>query len=332
VVLLFNRSSPALIDAVAPGNLRLFATPAVNLFEMQLGRVSLTPYEHEHLVMPDRTRPLDYELFRLLDVTAYSRSGGAKPAAPLYAYGALLYDWQEAVFYVTRLRPRRLSTREQRIRRRTDYIGTETYISLVAPGAPERLEDIYELGLRALVTNRELPELLRFSGPNSSFTMSGSAAVKQVAMLRAPTRPRPPLGLNDAAWRVISHLTPNYAALVGDGQDQPELLRDHLALYGRPDDPVMRRQIDGILSVRSEPVTRRVSGVDRLAFGRGQRVRIKLDDASFENGRMFLFSAIVDRFLAEFASVNAFVETCFESPDQGEFIQWPSRTGQRPTI
>ncbi len=119
---------------------------------------------------------------------------------------------------------------------------------------------------------------------------------------------------------------------IGDGDDQPHLLRDHLALYGRPDDPVMRRQIDGILSVRAEPVTRRVSGVDRLAFGRGQRVKLRLDDASFENGRMFLFSAVLDRFLAEFASVNAFVETAFDSPDQGEFIQWPSRTGRRPTI
>jgi type VI secretion system protein ImpG len=79
-------------------------------------------------------------------------------------------------------------------------------------------------------------------------------------------------------------------------------------------------------------VTRRVSGVDRLAFGRGQRVKLRLDDASFENGRMFLFSAVLDRFLAEFASVNAFVETAFDSPDQGEFIQWPSRTGRRPTI
>jgi type VI secretion system protein ImpG len=47
---------------------------------------------------------------------------------------------------------------------------------------------------------------------------------------------------------------------------------------------------------------------------------------------MFLFSAVVDRFLAEFASINSFVETAFESPDQGEFIQWPSRTGMRPTI
>ena len=26
------------------------------------------------------------------------------------------------------------------------------------------------------------------------------------------------------------------------------------------------------------------------------------------------------------------VETVFESQDQGEFVAWPSRTGQRPTI
>ncbi|HEX8570890.1 MAG TPA: type VI secretion system baseplate subunit TssF [Caulobacteraceae bacterium] len=330
VVLLFSRSSPALIETVAPANLGLFCTPAINLFEMPLGRVNLSQTEHEHLVMPDRTRPLDYEIFRLLDVTAHGRNG-ARPAAPLYSFGALLYDWREAIFYVTRLRPRRLSTREQRIRRRTDYIGTETFISLVAPGAPERLDEVYELGLRALVTNRELPELLRFSGRESDFAIT-APGVEKVTVVRAPTRPRPPLGLNDAAWRVISHLTPNYASLVKDENDSPALLRDHLALYGRSDDPIMRRQIDGVLSVASEPVTRRVSGLDRLAFGRGQRVRIRLDDSSFENGRMFLFAAVVDRFLSEFASVNAFVETVFDSPDQGEFVKWPPRTGHRPTI
>ena len=332
VVLLFNRSAPVLIDAVAEANLRLFCTPAINLFEMGLGRTSVTGYSHEHHVVPDRTRPLDYEVFRLLEVTTYSRSGGTRTAAPLYSFGALLYDWREAIFYATHLRPRRLSTREQRVRRRTDYVGTETYVSLVAPGAPERLEDIYELGFRALVTNRELPELLRFTGQAAELSMSGAASIKRISIVRAPTRPRPPLGLHDGAWRVIGHLTPNYTSLFGDGDDQPHLLRDHLALYGRPDDPVMRRQIDGILAVRAEPVTRRVSGVDRLAFGRGQRVKLRLDDASFENGRMFLFSAVLDRFLAEFASINAFVETAFDSPDQGEFIQWPSRTGRRPTI
>ena len=311
--------------------MRPFCTPAINLFEMQLGRTQVSPFEHEHQVIPDRTRPLDYEVFRLLEVTAYGRTMGTRPTAPLYAFGALLYDWREAIFHVSRLKLRRMSTREQRLRRRNDYVGTETFISLTAPASPERLDDIYELGIRALVTNRELPELLRFAGSGSDLTLEG-VPVREVTMVRAPTRPRPPLGLQDAAWRVISHLTPNYASLIDQPNGSADLLKDHLALYGRADDPIMRRQIDGILSVSSKSVTRRISGVDRLAFGRGRQARIRLDDASYENGRMLLFSAVLDRFLAEFSSVNSFVETVFESADQGEIVAWPTRTGQRPTI
>jgi type VI secretion system VasI/ImpG family protein len=330
IVLLFDRASPALTGAVTPANLRLFCSPAINLFEKQLGRVTVSPYEHEHLVLPDRTKPLDFEVFRLLEVTAHG-AGGAKPAAPLYAFGALLYDWQDAIFHVTRLRARRLSTKEQRLRRRTDYTGTETWIGLSAPGDPDRLADVRELAIRALVTNRELPELLRFRGKTSDFAVDG-LPVTAVTAVRAPTRPRPPLGLADAAWRVIGHLTPNYATLVSSDDGDPGLLRDHLALYGRIDDPAMRRQIDGVLAVRSETVTRRISGADRMAFARGRRVAIRLDDASFDNGRMFLFSAVISHFLAEFASVNSFVETRFESPNQGDFATWPARTGLRATI
>ena len=165
VVLLFSRSTPVLPGAVFPSNFRLFAAPAINLFEKQLGRVPLNRYDHEHLVMPDRMRPLDFEVYRILEVTAFSESNThPRPVAPLYAFGALLYDWREALFYVPRLRHRRLSTKEQRLRRRTDYLGTETWISLTAPGEATRLDDVHELAVRALVTNRELPELLRFSG------------------------------------------------------------------------------------------------------------------------------------------------------------------------
>lgn len=331
IILLFGRSAPALAGAVAPQNFRLYSTPAINLFEKQLGRVTLNPHEHEHQLMPDRTRPLDFEVYQVLDVTAFARSNSEpRPVAPLYAFGALLYDWREALFYVPRLRHRRLSTREQRLRRRTDYLGTETWISLTAPGGAEQLENVQELAVRAYVTNRELPELLKFSG-SSHFQMSG-APVRAVTVLRAPTRPQPPLGLSDAAWRVIGHLTPNYATLAPEDHDDPGVLRDHLALYGRADDPQMRRQIDGVLAVRSSPVTRRVPGQDRNAFARGLRVRLKLDDAAFENARLFLFSAVLDRFLAEFATVNSFTECVFETPQEGVFAQWPPRIGQRRNI
>jgi type VI secretion system protein ImpG len=331
VVFLFSRSSAVLTGAVEPNTFRLYATPAINLFEKQLGRVQVTPYEHEYHVVPDRTKPLDFEVFRLLEVKAYDRENiNSRPVAPLYAFGALLYDWQEALFYTTQLRARRLSTREQRVRRRTEYIGTETWISLTAPGDATRLDGIQELSVRALVTNRELPELLTFRG-DKHFLISGVPA-RGVSVLRAPTRPRPPIGMGDAAWRVIGHLTPNYATLAPEDHSDPSVLRDHLALYGQQDDALLRRQIDGVLSIQSRKVARRVPGLDRMAIARGHRISIKLDDAAFERHRMFLFSAVLERFLCEFASINSFTETCFESPQEGEFARWPPQIGRRPSI
>ncbi|HEX8240437.1 MAG TPA: type VI secretion system baseplate subunit TssF [Allosphingosinicella sp.] len=331
IVILFSRSVPLLAGALGPANLRLFATPAINLFEKQLGRVQVSSHDHEFHVVPDRTRPLDFEVFRVLDVRAYAgEDTEGRPAAPLYAFGALLYDWREALFYTTQLRWRRLSTKEQRLRRRPDYVGTETWMSLTALGDDTALGQVRELAVRALVSNRELPEMLEFRG-DRHFVVTGVPA-RAVTVLRAPTRPRPPLGIGDSAWRVIAHLTPNYASLAPLDHDDPAVLRDHLALYGRQDDAALRRQIDGILSIRSDLVARRVPGLDRMAIARGHRIRIKLDDSAFETSRMFLFSAVLEQFLAEFASINSFTQCIFESAIEGEFVQWPARIGQRQTI
>jgi type VI secretion system protein ImpG len=331
IVLLFNRAAPALSGALSPANFRLFATPAINLFEKQLGRVQVNPADHEFLLMPDRTRPLDFEVWRILDIAAHLRdSTEPRAVAPLYALGALLYDWRDALFFVPRLRLRRLSTREQRRLRRDDYTGTETWLSLTAAGNPERIADIKELAVRALVTNRELPLKLSFRGTEHFVPPGGP--VRSVSVLRNPSKPRAPLGLDDAAWRIIAHLTPNYASLVPEDGSDPAMLRDHLALYGPRDDAALRRQIDGIISVGSRPVVRRVPGRGAMAVARGSRVTLTLDDASFENARLFLFSAVVERFLSEFTSVISFTETIVRTPGEGTIISWPPRIGRKHTI
>lgn len=331
VVLLFSRSAPSLAGALSPANFKLFATPAINLFEKQLGRVQLNATDHEFHVVPDRTRPLEFEVFRILDVKAHLREDSdARPVAPLYALGALLYDWRDALFYVPRLTMRRLSTKAQRLQRRGDYIGTETWMSLSAPANPERIGEIKELAIKALVTNRELAAELSFRG-TQHFSIPGGP-VRGVSVLRSPSKPRPPLGLNDGAWRIIGHLTPNYATLAPEEGSDPSMLRDHLALYGRQEDSAMRKQIDGISGVSSKPVVRRIPGRGQMAIARGSRIKLVLDDGSYENGRLFLFAAVVERFLAEFTTINSFTETIVETPAEGVVARWPARIGRRHAI
>lgn len=331
IVLLLSRASRELAGAVSASNFQLFATPAINLFERQLGQVEVDPHQHEYHVLPDRTRPLNFEVFRLLEVSALPHEHGVpRPVAPLYAFGAQLYDWREALFYTTRLTSRRLSRKKQRRLDRSDYVGTETWLSLSAPGHPEWLDEISTLAVRALVTNRELPQLLGLV-PDTRLSISGEP-VSGVRVLRTPTRPRPPLGLNDAAMRVIGHLTPNYLSMVEGGEEGAALLRDHLGLYVRQDDPAMQNQVDAIRSIGSHAVTRRLPGLDRLAMARGQHIRIQLDDGGFDDASLFLFTAVIERFLAEFTTINSFTECSFQTPLEGVFARWPARTGRRPNI
>ncbi|MCB2061878.1 MAG: type VI secretion system baseplate subunit TssF [Novosphingobium sp.] len=349
IVILLSRTTSILVNALEPSNFKLFATPAINLFEKQLGRVVYSAHEHEFHVVPDRAKPLDFEVFRITDIGAYTRQNTLqRRVMPLYEIGGQLFDQRDSLFYTTRLRQRRLSTREQRLRNRRDYVGTECWIMLTAPNRPELLDDIAELAIKAWVTNRELPALLRFSG-TSHFKVVGVPA-RKVNILRSPTAPRPPMGIGtlnqrqnrespfgeriqgDAAWRIIGHLTPNYLSLADEIDGDPSILRDHLALYGRRDDAASQRHIDSLLEVRAEPITRRVPGARAMSIARGHRIRIKLDDAAFDLSRMFLFASVLERFLAEFASINSFTECHFESQTEGKFASWPPRIGRRKSI
>ena len=328
ITILLSRSSEILRQSVNESNFRLFVTPAINLFEKQMNRISYKPEEHNIKVVPDRSSRLDYEVFRLIDVKTFDQNKREpQTAKPLYAYGAGLYQHSTAVYYSKQVKMRTLSWPERRALGRDYYIGTDTFITLTCPGDADRLDDIKELSIRAFVTNRELPEDLKRSG-QLDLSLTGVPA-SHIKIIAGPTRPLPPIGIGDSAWRVIGHLTPNYASFIPNKPGDAETLRNHLALYGRQNDSVMRAQIDGLMSIGQKPITRRVSGRGEFALARGMKIDIEMDDSIYDHASAFQFSAVVDRFLSEFCAVNSFTETRFYSNSTGEIAQWPPRIGRR---
>ena len=86
IVLLLNRSEPVLAASFGPDHLGLFCTPAINLFPRRADRINLNGREAEYHVVPDRVRPLDFEVFGVTAVEGYAADGSApQPFLPFYA-------------------------------------------------------------------------------------------------------------------------------------------------------------------------------------------------------------------------------------------------------
>ncbi|KAB7648280.1 type VI secretion system baseplate subunit TssF [Polymorphobacter fuscus] len=329
IVIPLKRCVPALAAAVATDNFRLHATPVINLYKRHFDRIPVDRGQPEHLVLADRSRQQDHEIYSLTSVSAY-RAGDSvgMPVQPLYARNAERGD--QPLYYSLRRRLRRLSEAERRRRRESDYTGSETWIALTAPGAPGLVDDIAEIAAEGWVTNRALPTRLRPGAPDLVLALADMANVAAVRMIRGPTRPQPPLGLGDAAWRVVSHLAPgNRGFARADGS--PDVLLDHLRLYLRDEAPALRREIQGITGLHAALVTRRAAGVSRLAFERGEQLTLHLAASAYEASTAYLFTMVVARFLAEFATVNSFAEVIVKS-DDGLSWRWPALSGPRPTI
>ncbi len=158
LVIFCSRGDSALESLIDAGSLALFCTPAINLFRKRLDRIAIGPGAWEFHVVPDRTRPMDFEVHSLDSVVGHGTGQVAQQDFhPLYA------TWHNAsaqAYYITRREPRLLSPKQKQQGTRSSYVGEEVFISLVdAQHAPYR-DELRQLSLSAWVTNRDLPALL----------------------------------------------------------------------------------------------------------------------------------------------------------------------------
>jgi type VI secretion system protein ImpG len=95
---------------------------------------------------------------------------------------------------------------------------------------------------------------------------------------------------------------------------------------------VAARQLEGLTSIASHPIVRRIPGAGPIAAGRGLEITLTVDEAPFGGAGGILLASVLDRFFAKYVSINAFTETVLRSPERGEVMRWPPRFGQRPVL
>lgn len=340
----FTRGDPRLAAVVGPANFRLYAAPAVNLFEERCSRVIVGPEHHEHLVLPDSNPSVNYEVHRVLEVFAHYGGQREKvPVWPVYSLPANGQRPREALYYGLRRRPRRLSERERRFGPAGDYIGTETLVSLHEPASLDTAERVQRLQLVTLCSNRHLPAHLPIGKSEADFRLLDDTSVT-LTCIAGPTRPRdsivdaerptPRTGRRgERLWRLINFLSFNHLGLKDRHADDPAAgLREVLALFADLSEAVTERQIAGLVGVQSRPVTRSIRRADGYHAARGLEVTLRFDERAFEGTGIALLGAVLDRFLADYTHINSFTETVVRSERRGEVMRWPPRSGTGPVL
>ena len=337
VILPMGRAAPGIAD-VSAKDFRLFATPVVNLFEKECNVVEMDARATAHVVHADRTRPLDFEIHRLLRVTDAETDGPQSEVHPLYAPAA---QSGSGLVYTFERRPRRPGADElRRGQTRTSYTGDDVFVSVARPAGVQQDRPLRRLDIRALVSNRDLP--IFDDAPR--LTLETGDPVARVELLSSLRRPRgslaaslPQVGregeaaMDDLTWRLVAQLSLNHLSLAEENRGA-EPLRALLELYADRGDPALARHIRSLARVTSRQVIERLDLPGPLCLGKGIEITLHVDEGPLSGSSTLLLSALLSRLFARHASINAFVRTRTRLQQRQEEVAWPMALGNRDLI
>lgn len=329
IYILLGDRRPDLATVVTPEAFTLNTVPAVNLFPRRCDRVHISRRDTEHHVVPNRTAAMDFEIYSVTSVTGISSSGDDDVVfRPFYSATDFTAAGESHPAYYTVNRRMRQRSEKERLRGvRTSYLGSEMYLSLVDRKQAPYPAPMDQLAVQALCTNRDLPMLLS-TGDADVFQLPAGGPVRSVRLPVSPTRPHPSLAQGDTAWRLISHLSLNYLSVSDTkGGSGAEAMRELLGLYAPLGDRVIEKQLEGLQSVTSRPIVRRMSDEVLSTAVRGLEIRLGFDESFFEGTSVYALASVLERFLRRYSTLNSFTETVLTTQNRGEITRWRPEKG-----
>lgn len=328
VFILLKRHVSDIESFAASDTIRLGCTPMVNLFEHRAEPIRVNHGSPEYRIIPDARQPRAFEVHSVIKVTALDEDKCESVFHPLYSIRHQEEQQERRQFYHLHRRDAELSGGE--IDRATD-----THISLVDPDFEPLNAAGLTLSIQTLCTSRNLPARLEFGGgrPRLTLTQGGPiAATRCVTQPRATIRPPLGKGLN---WRLISHLSLGHVSLF-DQRDGAAAMREILGLYDFVGGAEGRQKISSLRSLRyRDGVARCPSGAHAgmASFCRGLDIDLTVDEDKLSSGGAYLFGAVLEQYLALYATINSYTRTRLLSTRREEPVaQWPARSGRKTLL
>jgi type VI secretion system protein ImpG len=306
---------------VSKSAFRLGCAPAVNLFPQVAEPILIEQKKFEYRIVADARREEALDIFSIDEVTGVM--GGSSETVGYQPFFSHRHSGIEGPTQTFWHATRKLSGW------RTSK-ATDMYITFVDLTGSKKTPDKDSITLRLTCSNGELPSRLPFGHEAGDFQLGAGGPITRIVALTKPTEAlQPPQG-KGLLWRLISRLSLNYLSLVADGRDAfCEILRLHNFAGSVSAD----KQIDGILSLRSEPHFARLTSSQGVSFARGTRVEVELDEDQFTGVGAYMFSAVMDVFLGLYTSMNSFSQLVVKTKQRKRVLkQWPPRAGRKILI
>lgn len=282
------------------------AVPAVNLFSHAAVPVPIDHRARRHLVRPHGPNPNHHRVFSVDRVTGFSRrSGRERPYAAFELFGPAASA--EPAYFAS-------------LERSPAGDGHDVYLKVAFPEGVDFTAG-ETLSIELTCTNGTLPDSLRIG----DIRLPGAGMPSNVSFSNiTPVNPgaAPPLGPG-LLWRLAGHLYLNHATL-GNAEHLLALLRLYLPQNSVPDGPQAAnlKRIEGIEDVNIAHCESMVEGIPI----RVSSIKLKARQDHFAgSGDLYLFGCILDRFFAEYASINCLTRLTVDELLQGESHQWPMR-------
>jgi type VI secretion system protein ImpG len=300
---------------------RLGCTPAINLFPLQAEPILLSQTQHEYTIVPDNRHSRVMEIFSIEEVIATNpRLRQSIPLEPMHAYRHQTRNREGLAFWVATRHLNELGEREP---------STMT-ISVVDLTGNFTEPEADVLLVRTLCTNFDLPSRFQFGSEAGDFEAVGYSAAKTVTALQRPTASINPPGGQGHLWRLISLLSLNYLSLNEEGRTA---MQEILRLHNMTDSTASENQVGSILQMKSSPNFALVDSAYGLIPARGTQVEMEFDEQQFAGSGLYLFAALLDRFLAGYAAMNSFSQLTARSTLRKEALgKWPPRAGTQALL
>ena len=309
-------------------SLALNCTPVINLFEHTCDRVLLDEQLHEAHLVPNRSKPQDFEVHSILSVQGHGQNL-VQPVPPLYG-NTEAHD-PDLPRFMSRRVPTQVSQKQVREGGRSSYTGSEVYLGLTLPtGEMLSGHGIQQLAVRTLCTNRDLPLLMPIGQGPSDLVWPGNLPLQSIRFLRGPSRPKAPVHSGQASWQLIEHLSLNYLGLID--QDGAAAITQLLTLHADPAQQAHLHMARAVQGVESQPVVSRIVRQGRPAVVRGLQVVLTVDELAMQGAGVAVLGAVLARYLAAHVSVNSFVQTRVQAEHTGAVFEFPPQSGNRPLL